>query len=108
VDGAIELREIEAPVALADERIELGQPMQHPALQLGHLGPRQPLGLVEAGEVAQDIAQRVAQAAIVVADPVQDLPPDPDVLGIVGRDHPQAQDVGAVGLHEVDGREHVA
>ena len=51
---------------------------------------------VEAVEAAQQIAQRVAQAAIGVGLVLQDLRADALVLGVVGADHPQAQDVGAV------------
>ena len=99
---------VELAVAVADLLVELGQPMQHPALELGHLRVRQPLGLGEAGEVAQEIAQRVAQAAVGVGDPVQDRLADAQILGVVAADHPQAQDVGTVGLHQVDRRDHVA
>ncbi len=46
-------------------------------------------------ERAQQIAQRVAQPAIDIALMLQDLGADAQILGIIGADHPQAQDVGA-------------
>ena len=54
------------------------------------------LGRRVAGEAAQQVAQRVAQPAIGLGLVLQDLRADAQVLGVVGADHPQAQDVGAV------------
>ena len=77
-------------------RIELGQAMQHPALELGHLGVGHLLRPPIAVEAAQQVAQGVAQPAIGLGLVLQDLRADALVLGVVGADHPQAQDVGAV------------
>ena len=63
---------------------------------------------VEAVERAQQIAQGVAQAAIVLGMELQDLGADPLILGIVEPTDPQAQDVGAVLLHHLLGRHHIA
>ena len=83
--------------ALREHRVELGQAMQHPALELGQLGVGRPSPCRRvAVEAAQQIAQRVAQPAIGLGLVLQDLRADALVLGVVGADHPQAQDVGAV------------
>ena len=54
------------------------------------------LGLVEAVEGAEQVAQRVAQLAVAVGGALQDLRADAQVVGVVRLRHPEAQDVGAV------------
>ena len=83
--------------------------MQHPALQLRHLLRHRCARFAPAFERAEQIAERVAQAAVVVRHELQRCFADALVLGIVAADHhPQAQDVGAVGLHHVLRRRRVA
>ncbi|MPL90964.1 hypothetical protein SDC9_37023 [bioreactor metagenome] len=101
-------REVEGPVVGVHLGIKLGQPVQHPAFELGHLGNRHALGLVKARERAQHEAQRVAQTAIAVRGALQDLRPDALVGGIVGLRHPQPQDVGAVFVDHLLRRDGVA
>ena len=89
--------EVEILDRLPEAGVELGQAMQHPALKLGHIGIGHLLRLRRvAVEAAQKVAQGVAQAAIGLGLVLQDLRADALVLGVVGADHPQAQDVGAV------------
>ena len=74
--------------------------MQHPALELGHRAGRDALGLVETVQIAEEVAQRVAQPAIGFDDAPDDPGADPQVVRIVDRRHPETQDIGAVVLHD--------
>src|SRR3546814_16985536 len=58
VDRLVEGVEVEVFYVLAHLAVELGQAVQHPALQLRHLGSGDTLALVEAVEVAEQVAQR--------------------------------------------------
>ena len=59
-------------------------------------------------EHAEHPAQRVAELAVGLGRALQDRRPEADVARIVGGGHPQAQDVGAGGLHQLLRRERVA
>ena len=76
-------------------RVELGQAMEDEALELRHLGVADPLVRREAGEIAEEIAQGVAQAAIDFGLVFQDIGTDAQILGVIGRHDPEPQDVGA-------------
>jgi hypothetical protein len=67
-----------------------------------------PLGLVEAGQGAQQVAGGVAQLAIGVGGGGQDGLADPLVLGIVDHRRPQPQDLGAALLGDGLGLDGVA
>ncbi len=82
--------------------------MQDPAFQFGHLRRIDALGVRETGEVAEEEAHGVAQAAIAVRDALQDLGTDALVGGVVRLGDPEAQDVGAVFLHHLVGDDGVA
>ena len=97
-----------ASTARRDQRVELREAVQHPALELGHRLDADRLLRREVVERAQQIAQRVAQAAVDIALVLQDLRADAQILGIVGADHPEPQDVGAALLHHVLRRDDVA
>jgi hypothetical protein len=56
-----------------------------------------PFGLVEPVERAQQVAEGVAQLAILVGDAGQDFLADAVILGEIDRQRPQADDVRAVG-----------
>ena len=88
--------EIVFAAAMADQRVQFPKAMQHPALQLRHLGWPHPLRRVEFVQVAQQVAHGVAQPAVHVDLPLDDLRPDPQVLRIVRGDDPQAQRLGAI------------
>ncbi len=60
------------------------------------------------GQRAEHPADRVAQLAIGLDEGLQDLRADAQIVRIVGRRHPQAQDVGAGFLDHVLRRDHVA
>ena len=68
----------------ADLRVQFGQPVQHPALQFGHLLQRKPLGLGKSVQAAEHPAQRVAQAAVQLRLLLQDFRSDAQILGRVG------------------------
>ena len=88
--------------------VELGEAVQHPALELRHFRGADRLGRREPGECAQEIAQRVAQAAIAVAHMLQDLGADPQILGVIRGDDPDPQDVGAALPHDILRRDDIA
>jgi hypothetical protein len=69
---------------------------------------RDALGLGETREAAEEEAHRVAQAPVAVGDALQDLVADAQVGGVVRLRHPEPQDVGAVALHHLLGRDRVA
>src|SRR3546814_1897677 len=100
--------EVEVFYVLAHLAVELGQAVQHPALQLRHLGSGDTLALVEAVEVAEQVAQRVAQAAVGIALMLQDFGPEAQVLLVVGGDDPEPKDVGALAVDHILRREGVA
>ncbi len=86
---------VEIGIGLADQRIEFGKPMQHQPLELRHLLERDAVGGFEMREIAEHPAQRVAQLAIGVDRGFEDFRPDAQIVGIIGRAHPHAQNVGA-------------
>ena len=100
--------EVVGRVAFPHALVEFGEAVQHPALELRHLGHVNPLVLGEPREVAQHEAHRVAQAAIAVGDALQDLRPDPVVVGVIHLRHPEPQDVGPVLLDHLVRHDRVA
>ena len=84
--------------------------MQHQPLELelAHVLELDALARVQVRQRAEHPAQRVAQLAVGVDEGVEDLRADAQVVGVVGRRHPQAQDVGAGLLHHVLRRHDVA
>jgi len=89
----VEFEIVDAPANMA---VEFPQPVQHPSFKLGHLGQADPLAIVEPGQVAEQEAQRVADTPVQIGLMFEDFGADAQILGIVGADHPDAQDVGAV------------
>ena len=95
-------------VGLAHDLVEFDEAMQHDLLQLRHGFGGMLLLAVVVGQRAQNPAQRVPELAIGLGGALQHRGPEADVAGVVGGRHPQAQDVGARGLHQVLRRERVA
>ena len=95
-------------VSAANQRIELGQPMQHQPLELRHVRQRHALVAAQMREIAQHPAQRVAQLAIGLDGRFQDFRADALVVPIVGRASPQPQDIGARLLDHILRRHRVA
>jgi hypothetical protein len=81
--------EVESTVAFAHELIELGQPVQHIALELRHLGGGQPLAVLEVGKIGEGEAQAVAQLAIDIDGGLHDGRAEADIVGIVGGGDPE-------------------
>ena len=69
---------------------------EHVAFQLRHRVHVHLLGLRKAVERAQQIAEGVAQLAVLVGHALEDLVADAVILGVVDRQRPQPDDVGAV------------
>ena len=93
---------------LPHQRIGLGKAMQDIALELGHVRRGDALGRREAGERAEEIAQRVAQAAIDVGLIFQNLGADAQIFRIIRGDDPEPQDVGAALRHDLLRRDDIA
>ena len=100
--------EVIGRAAFADGLVHLLEAVEHPALQLRHLARVQALSLVETGEVAEQIAQRVAQAAVEIAHLLDDVGSHGQVRSVVRAHDPQAQDVRARLIGHVLGGNHVA
>ena len=99
--------EFQVVASLPHRLVQFPQPVQDPAFQFRHLGVGQALGFREIVQVAQQEAQRVAQAPINVGVVLDDVGAEAQVLGIVRTHHPQAQDVGPVFLDHILGRDDV-
>ena len=108
VHGGIHAGPVVALHGRAHHRVQLRHPVQHPALQLRHVGLGHALRLAEPIQGAQQPAQRVAQPAIQLGLLLQDLLADPHVLAGVGGHHPQPQDIGAVLVVHLLGGHHIA
>ena len=86
---------VEVRVGLADQLVELGEPVQHQPLELRHLLRRDAVLVAEMREGAEHPADGVAQLAIGLDRGLEDFRADAQVVGIIGGAHPHAQDVGA-------------
>ena len=86
---------------LADAGINLGKTVKHPAFQCRHLLVRDSLIGGKAFKRTQKIAQRIAEPAVVVGGPLDDLLADPQVVVIVRANNPQTQDIRAVLVHHL-------
>ncbi len=75
---------------LAQRRIEFAEQREDVALQLGHLVHRQRLAVVETVERAEQIAEGVAQLAVLVGDALEDFVADPVILGVIDATAPTA------------------
>ena len=68
--------------------------MQHEPLKLWHFRKRDTILLAQMGERAQHPADGVAQLAVGFDRGLKNFRPDAQIIGIVGRAHPQPQDIG--------------
>ena len=100
--------ELKIVAGLPQVAIQLPKPVQHPAFQFRHLVHADAFAFVEPGQVAQQVAQRVPEPAVDVGVSFQNLRPNAQVLGIVRADDPQPEDIGAVLIDHVLGRDDVA
>ena len=100
--------EIKGFIAVADLVIQLGQTVQHPLLQLGHIRSINALIIGEIMQRTQHIAHGVAQATIAVGGAFQDLRADALIRGIIGLRHPEPQDIGAVLFDDLLGDDGIA
>ena len=74
-----------------------GEPVENPAVEPGEFGVgHSVLGGIEVEQIAQLIAQRVAQIAICFGDLLDAFSADGDVVAKILRGHPQPHDVRAV------------
>ena len=73
---------------LPQRRVQLGQQRQHVTLQLRHLDHWHLLGIAEPVERAQQVAEGVAQLAVLVRDAFQDLVANAVVLGEIDAERP--------------------
>lgn len=108
MEGDVEAREIVRRQAFAQQKVEIAQLVQHIALELGQLRDRHGFRVAVAFQRAEQIAQRVAQAAIIFGLLLQDFRPDAQIFRVIGRDDPQAQNIGTVLLDDLLGCGHVA
>ncbi len=69
--------------------------MQDVALKLGHVEVMDLFPILQALESAEDIAHGVAELAVGFHIGLEDFLAEPQVFRIVGRRHPEAQDIGA-------------
>jgi len=100
--------EVVGGIGGANLGVELGEPVQDEALQLRQLGARhRELGRIVV-QRAQHPAQRVPELAVGFGGGLHDGGAEADVVRDVGGGDPEAQDVGAGGLHHLLRREHVA
>ena len=100
VDAEIQQRmehalEVVDDIAVAHERIELGDSRQHVALKLRHVAVTHRETVAVMGEIAEQKAQRVPQAAIRIHIRLDDIGTDAQILRIVRTHGPEAQDFRA-------------
>jgi len=88
--------------------IHLGQQVEHIALQFRHVRNSDLFGIRKAVERAQQIAEGVAQFAILVGHALQNLFADAVVLGEVDGQRPQPQDIRAIVAHQVERVDRIA
>ena len=108
MDRGVEALEIISLVGLAHDPVDFGQPVQHPPLQFRHVRGGQPFAFLELRQVSKKVTEGVAETPVSVRLPLEDLLADPDILGIVRADHPESQDIGALGFHQIHRRDHIA
>ncbi len=109
VDLVIGAVECIGAIRLGDRAHHFLQPMQHPAVDLRHLGVGHGVcHRIEAIAVGQAVAQGVAQAAVDIGDALQDLIAQAHILGVVRGGDPEAEHIGAVALYHLVWRDRVA
>ena len=100
--------EVELRIAGAHGIFELGEPSEHVALELGHLGIRHGKSGSIMGEIAEQIAERIPELAVGFDIGLDDVGTDAQVLGIVGAHGPQPQDLRTRLADHVLRRHHIA
>ena len=104
--------DISVKVKIIDRRLQLRvhirEQMEHITLQLGHIGNRNLFRVRKAVERAEQIAEGVAQFAILVGNALQDFLADPVVFGEVHGQRPQPQNIRAAVAHQVERVDRIA
>ncbi len=103
--------EVELVVAIGPDDVFLEPlgPVDGPAVEGDQVGGGNPIGGgVEAVEVGEEEAEGVADAAVGVGGALEDFVGDAHFAPVVGGRDPEADDVGAEGLHDVLGPDDVA
>ena len=109
VDLLVDEVELVVPVGGDDFLLELVGAIHDPAVQFEHVRPRDLVDRwIEAIEVGEQEAGGIADAPVGVGGALEDLVGDAHLAAIVGGRDPEADDVGAQGLHHVLGTHHVA
>ena len=94
--------EIVVGVSLLDILLRRQRTADRPAIQHHHVFRRHAVGArLEPVQVGQQEARGVADAAIRVGGTLEDLVGHRDFAGVIGRRHPQAQNVAAQLVHHV-------
>ena len=88
--------------------VHVGEQMEHITLKLRHIGNRDLFGVGETVERAKQIAEGIAQFAILVGHALQDFLADPVVLSEVHRQRPKPQDIRTTVTHQVQRVDRVA
>ena len=99
---------VEEHTRLAQLAVQLRGQVEHVTLQLRYRRHIDPFLLAEPVERPEQIAESVAQLAILVADAGEDLLADPMVLGEIDRQGPQPQNVRAAVLDKVERVDRIA
>ena len=81
--------------------IELGQPVQHELLELGHVAEIHGIVRAVMGQIADQPAHGVAQLAIGIHRGLDDVLAQAQIFRIVGGRDPEAQYIGAILLDDV-------
>jgi hypothetical protein len=100
--------EVERRVGLAHHAVEPRQLREHQPLELRHLAMRHRLARPEMRERAEHPADGVPEFPVGIDVGLQDFRTDAEILGIVGRNDPQAEDVGTGLLDDLLRRHDVA
>src|SRR6056297_1130113 len=92
---------------LADDRIHLRETVQDKSLQLRHFCRVHPFRLAETVQRTEYKPKGISHAAVMIRLVFQDLLTAPEILGIVGRAHPNAENIRAVVLDNLLWSSHV-
>ena len=95
-------------VTFAHDLIQLGQTVQNPAFQLGHIGRFNRVAGVKIGQRAQHKAHGIAQAAVTIGHIFQDFITDTLIGRKINLCHPKAQNIGTVLFGDLFGHHGVA
>ncbi len=105
----VDVEEAVLGVGLFDFLLQQQGAIHRPAVQVDHVLGGDPVDRrIEAGQVGEQEARGITDAAIGVGAALQDLVGDRHLAGVVGRSDPEAQDVGAQAVDDLLRSDHVA